>query len=201
MALAKALHGAPCRTATHVHAVSKGGQVWVRGLELMDSLQSVLLDPCVGDAMCVAAIAGIGGNAPRGSLPDWTPRPCCVKKRTGGFGFEARPAPPRGGGAKMPTRRTGSGSKPFTQKIGEVLGNCQNCKVLCQEIWIRNACAVDPVACCIWEPRARIGVGADRQFRIWRALRFLVRMRFGSNHVPTSRIVCRTASKQRTIYR
>jgi hypothetical protein len=44
--------------------------------------------------------------------------------------------PPQRGGAKMPTRRTGSGSKPFTQKIGEVLGNCQNCKVLCQEIWI-----------------------------------------------------------------
>ncbi len=63
----------------------------------MDSLQSVLLDPCVGDAMCVAAIAGIGGNAPRGSLPDWTPRPCCVKKRTG-LGSRPGPPPPEGGG-------------------------------------------------------------------------------------------------------
>jgi hypothetical protein len=134
-ALAETLHAVPCRTGPHVHAASKSGQVWVRGLELVDSLRSVLLDPCVRDAMCVAAIAGIGGNAPRGSLPDWTPRPCCVKKRTG-LGSRPGPPPPEGGGAKMPTRRTGSGSKPFTQKIGEVLGNCQNCKVLCQEIWI-----------------------------------------------------------------
>jgi hypothetical protein len=96
-ALAETLHAVPCRTGPHVHAASKSGQVWVRGLELVDSLRSVLLDPCVRDAMCVAAIAGIGGNAPRGSLPDWTPRPCCVKKRTG-LGSRPGPPPPEGGG-------------------------------------------------------------------------------------------------------